>query len=69
MWARKWGLAGAVRAMVMAWKTAMASNNDDNHDNGDDSNNNNDHDDNNDGNADNDNKDNDDKNGDCGQQQ
>jgi hypothetical protein len=31
------GLAGAVRAIVMARKTAMASNKDDNHVDGDDS--------------------------------
>ncbi len=38
--ARKRALAGAVRAMAMARKTAMASNNGDNHINGNDSNNN-----------------------------
>jgi hypothetical protein len=38
----KRGLAGAVRAVVMARKTAMSSNDDDNHDNCDDSNNDND---------------------------
>jgi hypothetical protein len=32
--ARKRGLAGAARAMAMVRKTAMASNDDDNHDNG-----------------------------------
>jgi hypothetical protein len=36
-------LAGAVRAMAMARKTAMASDNNDNHVDGNDSNNNNDH--------------------------
>jgi hypothetical protein len=35
----KRGLAGAVRAVAMARKTAMASNDDDNHDNCDDSDN------------------------------
>jgi hypothetical protein len=42
----KRGLAGAVRAMAMARKMAIASNNDDNHIIGNDSNNSNDHNDN-----------------------
>jgi hypothetical protein len=62
-------MARVARAMIMARKTEMASNDDDNHDNGNDGNNDNDHDNNgvkdhdNNDDADNDNKDNDNDDG------